>query len=543
KSDVWLQIRPGTDCALYMGMINEIIKEDLYDEKFVEKWCFGFEKLKERVKEYPLEKVEKITWIPKEKIKEAVKVYVENKPATIPWGVKNDMQGRNSPNIIQAKAILRSITGNLDIKGGDALWGPSKKVVGIHELELNEEISNEQLRKQLGSDQYRLGMWPGWERVSKAQRKVWKPEKFQYVPRHDCTGVPHPLIWQAILSETPYPIKAIICQAANPIITCANSKRVHRALKNPNLELLVVHDHVKTPTAMLADYALPAADHLERTMDPIHLAVDLAYAAGEPVVVAGKKPVEPKYERKSDFWFWRQLALRFGHEEYWPWENEEELWNYCFDELDFSYEELAEREKNWEEFPVKHEKYRKKDPNTEEQKGFGTPTGKVELYSTILQELGYDPLPHYEEPPESPISSPEKAEEYPYILIAGSRFRYMFHSEYRELESLRKIYPDPEVEINPSTAAEEEIKEGDWVWIETPRGKIKQKAKITEKVHPSMINAQHGWWFPEKDSEEPELFGAFESNINVCTDDEKGRSPEIGSWPLSSLLCKIEPVR
>jgi anaerobic selenocysteine-containing dehydrogenase len=264
KADVWLQIRPGTDAALALSMINVIINEGLYDREFVEKWCYGFRELKERVKEYPPDKVAEIAWVPAEKITEAARIYATNKPATIPWGVKNDQLGRNVTHMLRAKAILKAITGNLDVKGGDTLGGPKLSVPDAADLELNEKISREQLKKQLGSDRFKVGMWPGWELIAKAQRRIWKPEKITYIPRHECTAVPMYLIWRAILTGKPYPVKALICQCSNPLVAAANAKLAYKALKSPNLELFVVHDHVMTPSAMLADYVLPAADFLER---------------------------------------------------------------------------------------------------------------------------------------------------------------------------------------------------------------------------------------------------------------------------------------
>jgi anaerobic selenocysteine-containing dehydrogenase len=262
---------------------------------------------------------------------------------------------------------------------------------------------------------------------------------------------------------------------------------------------------------------------------------------GYNVVIGGERPVEPLYERKTDFEFWRDLCWRFGYQEYFPWRSEEELWDYCFKGLNITFRELCQRKKNWlYSPPIKYKKYEEVDPDTGKPKGFATPTGKVELYSTILEKLGYDPLPHYEEPPESPVSTPELAREYPLILITGARFRYMFHSEYRQLASIRKITPNPIVEIHPDMARELGISDGDWVYVETPRGRVRQKAKLTRGIHPKVVSAQHGWWYPEEPGEEPSLFGVFKSNINVCTDDDPDKSsPEFGAWPLSPLLCRV----
>ena len=121
------------------------------------------------------------------------------------------------------------------------------------------------------------------------------------------------------------------------------------------------------------------------------------------------------------------------------------------------------------------------------QKGFSTPTGKFELYSTMLEKWGYDPLPQYREPPESPISTPELLSSYPYILVTGRRLAGFFHTENRQLSWMRELHPDPIVEIHPQTAEKEGIEEGDWVLIESPRGRIRQRAKLFEGIDPRVV--------------------------------------------------------
>jgi len=153
-------------------------------------------------------------------------------------------------------------------------------------------------------------------------------------------------------------------------------------------------------------------------------------------------------------------------------------------------------------------------------------------------------LPDFIEPYESPISCPDIAQDYPYILITGGRFLPYFHSEFRQIKSFRKVYPHPRVKINPETAKKNDIGDGDWVWIETPRGKVMQRCLYTDDIEPRVIHAQHGWWFPEEPGEEPSLHGAWISNINVVTDDEPDHCDSaMGSWPLSIiLLVKLKQV-
>jgi len=175
-----------------------------------------------------------------------------------------------------------------------------------------------------------------------------------------------------------------------------------------------------------------------------------------------------------------------------------------------------------------------------EKSGFATATGKIELCSKTLEALGYDPLPQYQEPPESPCSLPAVARDYPFILITGGRHLPFYHSEHRQVPSMRKMHPDPIVQLHPDTAAGLGIKEGDWVWIESPRGRITQKARLFDGLDPRVVHVQHGWWCPEQEGAEPSLHGVWKSNCNVLTDDDPDIcNPISGGWPLRTLLCRV----
>jgi len=182
--------------------------------------------------------------------------------------------------------------------------------------------------------------------------------------------------------------------------------------------------------------------------------------------------------------------------------------------------------------PLNYKKY--------ERIGFATPTGKVELYSTVLEKLGYDPLPKYVELADTLVSKSDLVKEYPLILITGGRHQPYYHSEHRQIGALRRRRPDPIVQINPETARQHGIGDGDWTWIETPKGRILQKCQFFEGIDVRVVHAEHGWWFPEFPGEEPWLHGVWLSNINVCVDDDpKKCSPITGTWPSRTLLCKI----
>ena len=167
-----------------------------------------------------------------------------------------------------------------------------------------------------------------------------------------------------------------------------------------------------------------------------------------------------------------------------PWGTEslEEVIDYQLQPLGVNFEQMKER--GFVSVAPTYLKYQKS--------GFATPSGKIELYSSVLNRLGYDPLPAYAELPESPVSDPELNKEYPLILTTGTKSPVFFHSEGRQIPNLREIETDPLVDINPKTAEKLGIKEGSWVWIETPRGRIRQKARLTER------NRSPGYSYPPR---------------------------------------------
>jgi anaerobic selenocysteine-containing dehydrogenase len=168
----------------------------------------------------------------------------------------------------------------------------------------------------------------------------------------------------------------------------------------------------------------------------------------------------------------------------------------------------------------------------------------VELRSSTFEALGCAPVPVYREPAQRDQTSAgdsDLAREYPLVLITGSRFMPMYHSEQRHLAAARARMPDPQVTLHPDTAAALGLEEGSWAWVVTPQGRIRLRTHLAAAVDRRMADVQHGWWFPERSAAEPELFGVFESNANMlCPDGAEFCSPEIGSWPHTALLCWVE---
>jgi thiosulfate reductase/polysulfide reductase chain A len=520
-ADIWLQIRPGTDTALLMSMINVIIEEGLYDKEFVGKWCHGLSQLRERAKAYAPERVDQITWIPADRIWEAARMYAQNSPTITTNGMGLEQQS-NAIAGIQAKFILSLLTGSIDVPGGDYMPGPVRCVTEP-EMELSEKLSPEQKKKQIGTDRFRFIGGPGRDAILPHVISVWGKA---FSLQGATAAAHHPTVYRAILTNEPYPVRAMIGIASNPMITEPNVKLIYRALKS--LDLYVVQDFWLTPSAELADYVLPVTSWLERPY--------LGAGAGTLNTLLGGDKALPstipgEYERKTDYEILRGLGLRLGQEAYWPWEDLEQAYDYMLSPLGQTFKSFMAR--GGYEAPAR--RYRKY-----EQMGFGTPTGKAELYCTILEQLGYDPLPDFEEPHESPISKPELAREYPLMLSTGGRIRVYFHSEHRQIDSIRRRHPHPLVQINPETAAKLGIEDGDWVWIESPRGRVRMKCKLFTGIDPRMVHCEHGWWFPELPGEEPWLHGVWESNVNVLTDDDPDVCDKAGGgWPLKWALCRV----
>lgn len=486
RADLWLKPRPASDGFLALGMIKVIVEENLCDADFVSKWTVGFDQLKEHIKTFPLERIEEITWVPREQVEQAARLYATTKPAAIQWG--NALEhNSNSFQTLRAIAVLRALAGNIDIPGGD-IFPPLLPLTRPADFMLLREFPRNRA-KMIGKG-YKIAL--------------------------NNLFVPSQLIVQAILEERPYPVKALLLFGSNPLLTYANALETRQALSK--LDFLAVSEFFMTPTAALADIVLPAAMPLE--FDEIG-----NYGRRYGVILCRPQAVEPLGECWSDMKVVNELAKKLGLGEYF-WKDVSEALDYILKPSGLTFADLRHKG-----IIRGKREYRK-----HEKEGFRTPSGKVEIYSSQLKELGYEPLPVFAEPPETPQSCPELTKEYP-LVLTSAKSPYFFHSAYRNVASLRRISAEPLVEINPAAAARRGIKEGDWVYIETARGKIRQKARLNADIDPRVAIAAYGWWFPERG--EAEGYGWKESNINVLTRSEPPYEPAIGSTNLRGMLCQV----
>lgn len=482
KADLWLQLRPGTDTALALSMLHVILESNLYDSDFVNNWTAGFEELKMHVKSYTPEWGERITRVPAELIIKAARLYAAVKPACIFRCVALD-QLHDSVQACRAVSLLAAVTGNIGIPGGNVLPSNRGEISqNTHDFILHDLIDPEKIVMRSGYDKYPL--------------LCGKPSP---VP-----SAHMPTLWDTMATGQPYPIKAALIFGSNAVVSYSNSNRVIEALNN--LDFLVVADLFMTPTAELADIVLPASSWLERDN------VISSFQTSPTYTVVQQKAAEVP-EARSDVDIICALAEKLGLQQYF-WKNAEDMYDYLLKPTGLTLRELKQKVRIYA--PLSYREYLKK--------GFRTPSGKVELYSSQLEKYNCAPLPVYEEPFESPVSNPQLARKYPYILTTGGRFSVFRHTENRQNPILREICPRPRIFIHPETANANGIQNDDYIIVETKTGFAGGYAFLTEGLHPDVIQVPPGW--PGRE------------NINRVISWDKC-AEGIGTVPMRGLLCRI----
>ena len=515
RAEVWLRVRPGTDGALALGLLHVIINEELYDKNFVAKWTYGFNELKKRVEEYPPQKVSEITWAPVENIVKAARMYAESKPAAIRFGQPLDTNAQATASV-HALNCLWAITGNLDVPGGNVICRPPFGVT-IYPYSTQEVI-------QLYGEEF----------VANLNKKRIGADRYPLVKNFRAWALSDVILEQMETGE-PYPIKGLWLFTNNFVACTAQDPRRHlEAVRK--MAFNVVMDTFMTPTAQaIADIVLPSTSFAEK---------DSVFTTGVPLNAIHKNIQVGECRSGWEVHF--ELAKRLSPESV-PWNNLDELFTERLRPSGLSFKELCERP--WALAPENHpsgshpyRRYEKGQLRLDGKPGFRTQTGKVELYSKNYEDFGLDPLPYHEEPIESPVSTPEIYKKYPLILITGRRVPTLYHSEHRQIPWMRQFEKDPYVEIHPDTAEEIGVLDGEWVWIEGVRGKVKRKAKVTPVVHPQTVMAPHGWWYPEKEGAD-HLYGVWDVNVNqLIPMGHQGKSG-FGGAPLKTMLCRIIPIR
>lgn len=505
RSEYWLPVRPGTDAALALAMLNVIIKEELYDHDFVEKWTYGFEELAERVSEWTPERAAEVCWIKAEDIVGAARAYAQAERAATQWGLKLD-QTTNATASANAVNALWAITGNVDNPGGNII-----------------------IRNAYGQN---LSYGHGYHLLTPEVQAKRLGSEFPLMSRAGYSSSAHAdSVLAAIETGEPYPIRMVWMTSTNPIANMgADAPRLYRALRK--VDFVVVNDLFMTPTAVaFADLVLPAAMSPERDSQrcwwvphrTLAKVTEYEEAVGDDVTVL-------------------RVGKRLKPENF-PWETSVDWINDIFKNQtngNLPYETFEEAKKKVWSYPeFEYYKHEKGLLRMDGQPGFNTPTGRIELWNTNFSLWGYDPLPDFKEPSCSPVSSPELYEQYPYVLTTGARSYEFFHSEHRqEGTTSRELHPDPLFEMSEKAAENEGLIEGDWCWIENQRGRCRQRLRINPTLDDRIVRAEHGWWFPEMEAAEPVLYGVFDSNINNLTPQCENGDTGFGA-PYANQLCKI----
>jgi formate dehydrogenase (coenzyme F420) alpha subunit len=478
KADLYLAIRPGTDGALALAMMHVIIKENLYNKEFVERWTHGFEKLVPHVEPYTPEWAEKITWVPAEDIRKLARLFAKAESASIFQGTNTQDQTANGTQNSRAFSILQIITGNINNPGG---WVISPRLI-LTGIGLPTE------RTPIGAEDYRL-FYEIWGRKSPYGQVVCFPD------------------------SVPDPIRALIVTGGNPLISMPDSNAFREAFKK--LDLLIVHELFMTETAEMADYVFPACTHLEKN----GLAYSYNVCHGMPYLMLRKKAIEPLYESYSEFRFWTELGKKMGMESVFPWKTDEEVIELELKSSGLNYRELKEEK-------IAGAFYMEKQYGMDayEVKGFSTPSKKIEIYSETFEKEGFDPLPTYREPDQSPLGDPKLFQKFPLVLTTGARILYYTHGQHRNIGGLREKSPDSFAEMHPKTADRFGIKNRDSIIVESNRGQIWVKALVTEDMKEGIVSIPHGW--------------PREANVNLLTD-VHCREPIMGYPQMKSQLCSI----
>lgn len=507
RAKYFMQVRPGTDTALYLAMCNVIINEDLYDHEFCEEWVYGFDEFCERVQEYPPEVAAPITGIPAEKIAECARFFANCKPASMTWGLAVD-EKTNGLQCAHTILLLCAITGNLDIPGGVLL----------------------------GAGDAAASQWWGWEELpDETKEKRIGAAEFPCVSTTMSTCHPDRAM-DTILTDDPYPVKMIFCMSADPIACPTADPRMwekgfHRC------EYVIVADLFMNPfMASCADLILPVAAVSEKD------GIVATHYGGLTLFVGAQVKACQVGECLSDDEIMLELGKRLNPSKF-PWKDLHEFltWELHGYGVEGTWEDLRDSKYGLVTPEHEFEKYAYGGQTWNGEPGFGTETGLVEAYSKRWERWGDDPLPYYEEPPYSPVSTPQLFKEYPFILTTGARSWAYFHSEQKQIPRLRAVDPWPETEMNPIDAERLGLQEGDWVYVYNMFGRCRQKLHITPIVKEGVIHSKHAWWYPEKGPDDVGYgpFGVWDANINQLVPHGVFGKLGFGS-PFKCMIANVE---
>ena len=508
-ADVWVPVRPGTDAALALAMLNVIIAEDLIDHAFVEKWCYGFKRLKTHVKQFNTKWAETICGVPASQIEEVARLYATTSRAAIDLG--NGVEHTPSASdAIRAIAILMAITGHLDRPGGNLFVMPPKPAP--KDILLRKRYSPEMVNRLVGPE-FPLAFQPFLEGPTSAYYRIL----------------------ESVLTEKPYPVRTVIAPGTQASVSTRGTKNVLKALEK--LDFFVVVDVARTADIPYADIVMPVATSYE---------VDHPFQMVPGWLMATNRVVDPIGPNKSIFEFFLDLGRAMGYgNDFWHGDIDAAMDDQLLP-LGLDMNELREKKsgvafKSGSPVYEKYEKVFNRRSESLDQHPY-LAQGKVALYNTTFERAGYLPLPDWREPPESLSSTPELTDTYPLILSDYHTSKNFSASWQRNVPLLREIQPDPALHIHPETAAAREIEENDWVKVTSPYGWMKVRAEIYSGIRPDTVMLLHGWWQGCRElgkEDYPLADGGANVNTMYSVDPEKAYDPLVTAMT-SQTLVQVE---
>jgi len=487
----WIPIRPGTDGALALAMIHVLVDEGLYDESFAEGWCHGFDELVDLVRDFSPEAAADITGVPAGTIRRLARrlAAVDGASPVMYSGLEYSNTGVQA---IRAVHTLFALAGHLDTPGGIGLAMPGSSFP----IDRSCNQANPNVAAAVGRDPF--------------------PLYSHY------RGEGHPLaLIDAVLHGDPYPIRALIVHGASLLTSWAETPVWEKTLAG--LDFLVTIDRQLTADARYADVVLPAT-----TMFEIE-----SYMTYGPIFRIRERLVDPVGEARNDYLIMAELARRLGYGDRYP-QTETELLRRALQGSGFTVEDVRAAG-GWvatATSPMEYRKWERGLLRADGRPGFDTPTGKFEIHSTILEEYGYEPLPHYVEPVEGPLADPDLARTFPLVFNSGARPHSDFRSQHHGIDGLAGELPEPTVEINVADAARRGIADGDLVEVRTLRGAVPFRARVTDRIVAGAVECTMGGGTPVG----PPAWREW--NVNELTD--AGNYDEISGFPVyKALLCEV----
>ncbi len=490
----WIPLRPGTDGALALGLIQVMLEEELHDESFAKDWTVGFDELAQLTQHYRPELVAGITGVPAETIRSLARRIASARGAcpVMYTGLEYSDSGVQA---IRAVFTLWALAGQLDVPGGLLV----RMKQNLFPQNRSGLIANPDMGKALGRDRF--------------------PIYSQYRGESHAIALP-----RSILQGDPYRIRSLMVLGGSIITSWPNPQLWRETLGA--LDFLVTIDRYHTADSAYADIVLPATTGYEIT----------SFMRYGSLFRIREKIIEPLGEARSDFLILSELAQRLGYGHLYP-QSEEEILQHALAPSPFSLEQVRAAG-GWAQVPsvmIQYKKWEKGLLRADGQPGFNTPSGKFEIAASTLTEHGYDALPVYTEPAEGPLARPDLARDFPLILNTGARTVYDFRSQHHGVKDLSKAARDPVVTLNRSDAASRGIGNGDWVWVKSPRGQVKFRARVTDDIVAGSVDAAMGGGGP--------LGSASWQAANVNDLTNLDHCDPISGFPIyKTLLCQVTRV-